>query len=97
MADGYGASLVHRFDKRGNHRSTLTGEEGSRRFLCPHADLIDRHGDKTPELYIADRENRCIQVYDLDGHHRRLFGETFLNSPSGFAALGDLLVVAELY
>ena len=97
VADGYGASLVHRFDKRGNHRSTLTGEEGSRRFLCPHAVFIDRRGDKTPELYIADRENRCIQVYDLDGHHRRLFGETFLNSPSGFAALGDLLVVAELY
>jgi hypothetical protein len=97
VADGYGDSLVHRFDKEGNHRLTLTGQEGIRRFLCPHAIFIDRRSGKTPELYIADRENRCIQVYDLDGRYTRVIGETFLNSPSGFAALGDLLVIAELY
>ena len=97
VADGYGASLVHRFDRRGHHKLALTGEEGGRRFLCPHAVFLDRRGGKTPELYIADRENRCIQVFDLDGHFVRVFGETFLNSPSGFAVLGDLLVVAELY
>jgi hypothetical protein len=97
VADGYGSSLIHRFDKQGHHRLTLTGEEGNRRFLCPHAVFIDRRGGKIPELYVADRENKCIQVYDLDGRHLRFFGETFLNSPSGFAVVGDLLVVAELY
>ena len=35
VADGYGSSLVHRFDSEGNHRSTLTGEEGGGRFLAP--------------------------------------------------------------
>jgi hypothetical protein len=97
VADGYGASLVHRFDRRGHHKLALTGEEGGRRFLCPHAVFLDRRGGKTPELYIADRENKCIQVFDLDGNFVRVFGDTFLNSPSGFAVLGDLLVVAELY
>ena len=97
VTDGYGASLVHRFDKQGKHRLTLTGEEGNRRFLCPHAVFIDRRGGKTPELYIADRENKCIQVYDLDGHYLRVVGEPFLNSPSGFATSGEMLVVAELY
>lgn len=97
VADGYGSSMVHRFDKFGNHRLTLTGEEGGRRFLCPHAVFIDRRGGKTPELYIADRQNRSLQVYDLKGRHLRVFGEGFLNSPSGFATSGDLLVVAELY
>ncbi len=97
VADGYGSSLVHRFDKVGNHRLTLTGEEGDRRFLCPHAVFIDRRLGKVPELYIADRENKVIQVYDLEGHYARSFGEKFLNSPSGFAVLGDLLVIAELY
>ena len=47
VADGYGSSLVHRFDKQDNHRSTLTGEEGGGRFLCPHAVFIDRRGGKT--------------------------------------------------
>jgi hypothetical protein len=97
VADGYGSSLVHRFDKDGNHLSTLTGEEGGGRFLCPHAVFIDRRGDKTPELYVADRENKRVQVYDLQGRYLRTFGETFLNSPSGFVQWGDVLVVAELY
>jgi hypothetical protein len=97
VADGYGSSTVHRFDKQGSLRLTLTGEEGGGRFLCPHAVFIDRRHGKTPELYIADRENRRVQVYDLNGSYVRTFGTAFLNSPSGFAVSGDLLVIAELY
>jgi hypothetical protein len=97
VADGYGSGLVHRFDKDGNHLSTLTGEEGTGRLLCPHAIFIDRRNDKAPELYIADRINVRVLVYDLDGRYQRTFGETFLNSPSDFAQWGDLLVVAEIY
>jgi hypothetical protein len=97
VADGYGSGLVHRFDKDGNHLSTLTGEEGSGRLLCPHAIFIDRRNDKVPELYIADRINVRVLVYDLDGQYLRTFGETSLNSPSDFAQWGDLLVVAEIY
>jgi hypothetical protein len=50
-----------------------------------------------PELYIADRENKRVQVYNLQGRYLRTFGDAFLNSPSGFAQWGDVLVVAELY
>ena len=59
--------------------------------------LIDRDvfAKGVPELHIADRQNKRIQVYDLDGRYLRTFGESFLNSPSGFAQWGDLLVVAE--
>ena len=77
--------------------STLSGDEGAGRFSCPHAVFIDRRGAKTPEVYIADRSNKRVQVYGLDGRFHRSFGEGFLNSPSGFAQWGDLLVVAELY
>jgi hypothetical protein len=97
VADGYGSGLVHRYDKHGNHLSTVTGEEGTGRLLCPHAIFIDRRNDKTPELYIADRINVRVLVYDLKGRYLRTFGETFLNSPSDFAQWGQLLVVAELY
>lgn len=97
VADGYGSSLVHRYDKSGRYRSTITGEEGAGRFSCPHAVFIDRRSGKAPELYIADRSNKRVQVYDLEGRYQRSFGNGFLNSPSGFAQWGSLLVVAELY
>ena len=97
VADGYGSSLVHRFDKHGNHVSLLTGEEGGGRFVCPHAVFIDRRSHKAPELYIADRENRRVQVYDLEGEYMRTIGDGFLSSPSGFVQWGEVLVIAELY
>ena len=97
VADGYGSSLVHRFDKYGIHRLTLTGDEGGGRFVCPHAVFISRRACKAPELYIADRENKRIQVYDLEGVYLRTVGANFLSSPSAFAQWGDVLVVAELY
>jgi hypothetical protein len=97
VADGYGSSLVHRFDKHGSHVAALTGEEGGGRFVCPHAVFIDRRPHKAPELYIADRENKRVQVYELAGRYRRTIGEGFLSSPSGFARWGDTLVIAELY
>jgi hypothetical protein len=97
VADGYGSSLVHRFDKHERHISALTGEEGGGRFVCPHAVFIDRRAHKAPELYIADRENKRIQIYDLDGRYLRTVGEEFLSSPSGFVQWGDTLVIAELY
>lgn len=96
VADGYGSGVVHRFDRQGNHRSTLTGEEVGQRLACPHAIFIDRR-KTVPELYIADRVNTRVLVYDLEGRYLRTFGEQFLNSPSDFAQWGDLLVVAELY
>jgi len=46
---------------------------------------------------VADRGNRRVQVYDLDGRYQRSFGDDFLNSPSGFAQWGNWLVVAELF
>jgi hypothetical protein len=97
VADGYGSSIVYRFDKDGNELARITGEEGGGRFLCPHSVYIDRRHGKAVELYIADRENRRVQVYDLEGRYLRTWGASFLSSPSGFAQWGDMLVVAELY
>jgi hypothetical protein len=97
VADGYGSSLVYRFDQLGNHVSVMSGEEGAGRFDCPHAVYLDRRRHKPYELYVADRGNKRVQVYDLEGHYLRSFGSSFLNSPSGFAQWGDFLIVAELF
>lgn len=94
VADGYGANLVHRYAADGRYLATLTGEEGGGRFSVPHALFIDRRGE-TPELYVADRGNGRIQVYDLDGGFERVVGAPFLASPTWFAAHQGLLFVVE--
>lgn len=97
VADGYGESLVHRFAENGSYLGTISGEEGDAgRLSCPHSVFIDRRHDE-PELYVADRSNAQVQVFGLDGTFHRSFGTDFLTSPSAFAAVGDRLVVAELY
>lgn len=95
VADGYGQSLVHKFDRHGNYRTTIDGEQGTGRFKQPHAVFIDRRR-ADPELLVADRANRRIQVFDLDGKFVRAYGSDYLVSPSGFALAGDDLIVAEL-
>ena len=95
VSDGYGASLVHRFDASGKHNLSIDGTTGAGRFDCPHGIIIDRRHD-TPKLYVADRGNARIQVFDLEGHYLRSFGEDFLSSPSGFVQLGEYMVIAEL-
>ena len=96
VTDGYGESYIHRFNKSGEYLSSINGDEGQAgRFACPHGIFIDRRrGDG--ELYVADRTNHRIQVYDLEGQFKRAFGSEFLSSPSGFVTHGDLMVVAEL-
>jgi hypothetical protein len=95
VSDGYGASLVHRFDSDGRYLASLSGEEGAGRFDEPHDVLVDRRGP-APELLVADRTNHRIQVYDLDGRFKRVVGEEFLRGPTQMAVSGDELVVTDL-
>jgi hypothetical protein len=95
VADGYGESLVHRYSESGELLGSISGVEGAGRFRCPHAVFVDTR-KREPELYVADRGNRRVQVYDLDGRFKREFGAEFLSSPSAFAVTGEMLVVAEL-
>lgn len=97
VADGYGQSLVHCYDQSGNHLKSLSGEEGKAgRFSTPHAIFIDTRKSE-PELYISDRVNSRVQVYDLDGHFKRAFGSEFLMRPGGFAPFGEWLVIGDLF
>ncbi len=96
VADGYGQNYVHRFTKNGDYVASINGEEGGAgAFSCPHAIFID-HRKPEAELYVADRTNGRVQVYDTEGGWKRVFGKDFLTSPSGLATDGDLMVIAEL-
>lgn len=95
VADGYGASVVHRYSSGGEQLQTLDGTEGAGRFNCPHGISVDYRGDE-PEMLVADRANHRVQVFDLQGDFKRVFGEQYLDSPSAFAMVGDLLVIGDL-
>ena len=96
VADGYGQNYVHRYDQRGRYLGSINGEEGAAgAFNCPHGIWVDnRKAD--PELYVADRGNRRVQVYDLEGKFKRAFGSDILTSPCGFVTHGDELYIPEL-
>jgi len=67
VADGYGNSRVLKFDKYGRPllgwgmKGTLPGQ-----FDTPHTIVID--GDL---VYVGDRENARIQIFDRDGRFQR--------------------------
>jgi hypothetical protein len=64
IADGYGNSRVARFDREGKFiKAWGTMGTGRLQFSIPHAIEMDAKG----RLYVADRNNIRIQVYDQEG------------------------------
>jgi hypothetical protein len=69
ISDGYVNSRIAKYDKHGNWIKSW-GSHGSRpgEFDLPHSMDADRNGN----IYVADRENRRIQVFDSDGNFLRV-------------------------
>ena len=96
VTDGYGEGYVHRYDREGNYLQSINGEEGhTGRFGLPHAIWADTRKSE-PELYVTDQMNHQIQVYDMDGKYKRVFGAEFLRLPGGFLTVGEFMFVIEL-
>lgn len=68
ISDGYINSRVAKVDKNGNWL-TSWGEPGDKpgQFNTPHSIAVDAQGN----VYVADRGNRRIQVFDGDGKFLR--------------------------
>lgn len=68
VSDGYINSRVAKYDKYGNWlKSWGTPGSGPGQFNTPHSIAVDARGD----VYVADRGNRRIQVFDGDGNFLR--------------------------
>ena len=96
VADGYGASLVHRYAADGSYLSSISGAEDGApgTFNCPHG-INFEYGANGLELYITDRANSRIQVFDPDGKFIRYASSC--HSPCCFDFLGDQVVIPELF
>jgi hypothetical protein len=95
ISDGYGLSLIHKFDAAGKYLKTFGGkgtEDG--KFMTSHGLAIDTRSG-TPLLLVCDRANRRLQHLDLDGNFVAVI-ITDLHLPCAVSILGDNVAIAEL-
>ena len=80
VSDGYQNACIHKFDANGKHlKSWGTPGTGPGEFNLPHNICCDPDG----WIYVADRENSRVQIFDQNGRY-----ETQINNmhrPSGLA------------
>jgi len=95
IADGYGMSLMHVYDKDRKYVKTFGGKgtENGKFNVC-HNVLVDTRGDK-PSLLISDRENNRLLSYDMDGNFVGVIADD-LRQPCAADLFGDRLAVGEL-
>jgi hypothetical protein len=94
VGDGYGSSYINQYDKAGKYIRTFGGlgsEPG--KVSCPHGLFVDTRGSQ-PVLTVADRTNKRLQHFTLDGKHLS-FGEG-VSSPCHFHARKGEVVIPDL-
>ena len=95
IADGYGKSLVHLYDKDRNYLKSFGGKgKGEAQFDVCHNILVDSRGKKST-LLISDRQNNRLQQYDMAGNFIRTIDDQ-LGRPCAADIHGNLLAVGEL-
>lgn len=92
ISDGYGNARVHRFSSDGTHLLSW-GEPGTGpgEFRLPHAIAVDQDD----RIYVADRENSRIQVFDNDGNYLHEWDHV-IRPDDLFIDRDGILYVAEL-
>jgi hypothetical protein len=97
VTDGYGQSIIHRYDAAGRYVQTIGWKgNGPGQFDCPHGICIDTRGTE-PVLLVADRANIRIQVLSLHGEHRQSLISRGLRYPCTVRTRGDLTLIPDLF
>lgn len=95
VVDGYGSNHVFQWDKDQTFiRKFGERGKGDGQFTTCHGITLDSRGE-TPLLLIADRENRRLQHFDLDGKFVAIV-TTDLRRPCSMSIHGEFVAIAEL-
>jgi DNA-binding beta-propeller fold protein YncE len=91
VSDGYGQSRVHKFAPSGELLLSW-GEPGAGpgEFSLPHSVWVDR-GER---VFIIDRENHRIQIFDSEGRYLTEWGD-FVRPQGIFVDANDIVYVVE--
>jgi len=96
IADGYGSSIIFKYDKTGKFIKQIGGKgKKDGQFVTSHGLAVDNRNPEKPMLVVCDRENRRIQLLDLDGNFIKV-ATTDLRRPCSLSIWGDYVAVAEL-
>jgi hypothetical protein len=95
LADGYGSYRIHRYDKEGKWLSKF-GEPGTGpgQFNTPHGIWIDNRPGREISVVVADRANKRLQWFTLEGKHLKTLDGFIL--PANIDSRGDVLLVPDL-
>lgn len=95
LADGYGSFRIHRYDKDGNWISMFGGRgNGPGQFNTPHGIWIDDRLGREPSVVVADRANKRLQWFTMEGKHVKTLDGFIL--PANVDSLGGVLLVPDL-
>jgi hypothetical protein len=95
VADGYGSSYITQYDQHGTFIRTFGGKgKDAGQLDCPHGLIVDERGSQ-PVLLVADRANRRLQTFSLDGKHLAFYEGT--NAPCHFHTHNGVMVVPDLF
>lgn len=95
VADGYGRNYLHIYHPDGTYLRTFGGSgKIPGHTSCPHGLMVDRRGAE-PLLVVADRANRRLQYFNLNGEHVKFVTEE-LRAPCHFHTRGDVLLIPDL-
>jgi DNA-binding beta-propeller fold protein YncE len=91
IADGYGNARIHKFSRGGKHLFSWGGygtDPGQ--FNLPHSVCTDSKG----KVYVADRENHRIQIFDDKGNYITQWNN--MHRPCGLYIADGLVYVGQL-
>jgi sugar lactone lactonase YvrE len=91
VTDGYGNARVHRFSADGKLIKSW-GEPGNGpgQFHLPHGIVVDKNNN----VFVADRENDRIQIFDVEGNLKDIWEN--ISRPTGIVVTDEYVYVAEL-
>ena len=96
VADGYGKSFIHEYDRDAKYLRSFGGQGSAPgQVSCPHGLMVDLRNE-TPLLVVADRANKRLQQFSLDGKSLGFVTENVLE-PCHFHTWKNLIVVPDLH
>jgi DNA-binding beta-propeller fold protein YncE len=95
LGDGYGSNWIFEYDKNDRFVRAIGGKgNADGQFSTPHGQWLDDR-DGTPKLVVADRANKRLQWFGMDGRHLKT-QDGFL-FPADIDVRGELMLVPDLH